>query len=954
MNLQNNNLMERKVFLSSSYDESMLLNRELFRADILARFNMISGVRGINTYLIDFEYGIPKGTSQETVIKICVENILISDMFICILNDKYGHKVKISELNSDVKETVIKYGYRSVDEEFVSVLEIEILTALRYIPQKSTFLLYDYNCLTGDIKRLVSYLRLNNIKINMFTDVNSLATITVNEFRKIMCFSNENALNELQIYQNRYLARKLRYYVSMDIIVQKIDDYVNSDFNKVLIIEGKENSGKSMALAAWMSENVNNTDYDIYEWNCEIGEDILSNALLRLMDESGIDVSGCFFQEDSIFLFIKTLKENIGKKRVYILDGLYMLREIDSFGWIYTDLDPSVKLIISRRISDNKTIESFKLIRTEKIDNNLLLKNIYCKEGKMLEYSKICLYLESICSGWDLRQLTQGIHQFLRVVRYNQIENEYNFIQHYLSNIRDEYGVFIHQCNYLSTFISLSQIKKNIALITLSERGLSESEIFDLTNGNSNIIYQFYFILNLNEDLYNFPEYIRNNFNNELTDETKREVRTVLADYFSNIDDDGRAVIEYCYQLYMLEEKDELKKLLGNITIWRIIESNSSLYPCVFINKLTDKDWKSIIFVWKKQIKNDNFQFTEKELYSIAQCMYDLGRIRDVVAIFRILVSRGGNNLSLLSYYQHMASCLEELEDEEALQCADKAVNCLNYLNDEIYVQSRIDTYMEAAVVYAHMLKIKENLQKNKEVIIKKIEDWTTEAIKLSEDMWIYYPEYTAANYHRVAYIYHDLGKNDVALKYVEKAINQRDISEELVNSMLLKAQIIQEQYIESSDCNYNMGVLQIDKDGDANILYNAIDTIVECHSVFIKIKDKIVNSADKKILGNIYTTWAMILYLQDEWEKAIEINNLAIEVEKNDEEIIDFYLTCYHSGLFYERAFNQTGEMKYGEFALVYAKKAIDEIYKTTELRIEDDLKDIQQLIQRIEIQIK
>ena len=41
------------IFLSSCYDKDMRVNRELFRSELLARFNIISGALGINTYLID-------------------------------------------------------------------------------------------------------------------------------------------------------------------------------------------------------------------------------------------------------------------------------------------------------------------------------------------------------------------------------------------------------------------------------------------------------------------------------------------------------------------------------------------------------------------------------------------------------------------------------------------------------------------------------------------------------------------------------------------------------------------------------------------------------------------------------------------------------------------------------------------------------------------------------------
>lgn len=83
--------MAYQIFLSSCFDSEMQYNREIFRADLIARFNERSGQYGKSTYITDFEYGIPDGLRAEQIIDICVSNIKKADLFICILGKRYGY-----------------------------------------------------------------------------------------------------------------------------------------------------------------------------------------------------------------------------------------------------------------------------------------------------------------------------------------------------------------------------------------------------------------------------------------------------------------------------------------------------------------------------------------------------------------------------------------------------------------------------------------------------------------------------------------------------------------------------------------------------------------------------------------------------------------------------------------------------------------------------------------------
>ena len=91
-----------RVFLSSTFDESMRVNRDTFRHEINARLNQMFGALDYNVYLYDLELGIPdagdpaqpsqtpRQSSQERTLAICYDRIKECDFFICVIGFNYG------------------------------------------------------------------------------------------------------------------------------------------------------------------------------------------------------------------------------------------------------------------------------------------------------------------------------------------------------------------------------------------------------------------------------------------------------------------------------------------------------------------------------------------------------------------------------------------------------------------------------------------------------------------------------------------------------------------------------------------------------------------------------------------------------------------------------------------------------------------------------------------------
>ena len=113
MSFLNENKKQIKVFLSSTFDKDMRINRELFRAELNAVLESKAGGYGINIFYRDFELGIPKNYDLCTVMDICFKELEESDYYIAILQDYYGMVINKEMLQDTILE---KSPYRDLIE----------------------------------------------------------------------------------------------------------------------------------------------------------------------------------------------------------------------------------------------------------------------------------------------------------------------------------------------------------------------------------------------------------------------------------------------------------------------------------------------------------------------------------------------------------------------------------------------------------------------------------------------------------------------------------------------------------------------------------------------------------------------------------------------------------------------------------------------------------------------
>ena len=121
---------EINIFLSSTFDNEMIKNRDRFRNEINAKLNALAGQANVLVFFKDFELGIPEGTKPLDVIEVCLDAISYSNYFIGLIGKGNGTLVKkfldVNNISQSKYFKVINYAINNN----MTVLELEFYFAL--------------------------------------------------------------------------------------------------------------------------------------------------------------------------------------------------------------------------------------------------------------------------------------------------------------------------------------------------------------------------------------------------------------------------------------------------------------------------------------------------------------------------------------------------------------------------------------------------------------------------------------------------------------------------------------------------------------------------------------------------------------------------------------------------------------------------------------------------------
>ena len=504
--------IEIRIFLSSTFSDSMVRTRDAFRNEMLARLNALAGQIQGNVYLNDFELGIPEGTDAVAVICTCLDAIIMSDYFVGIIGEERGTLLSEYLAGTNWEETryaslisrAIGYGF--------TVLELEFLCAV-ICGIKSFFYLSADHRISTDDSSIEKFLFMHSQSITGFTSVETLKRDMIErmEAEWNLRYYPFSKYSQAEKDINIIMANKLRYYVPNPDCSQAISNYINSDSAQVMFITGQSGSGKSTAIFDWFNSNSEALDYHVLIFVAEHISFSLDELLGQILYELQIIENNDFISvyHDMVtdlkrIEYFKSVLDALTQSYILLIDGLehvFSHMGVRVRACLPENLQPNVKIISTWSDGINKDANSI-LCPIGRFDAESFIETFFEREGKSLIYQQ---YKQQLSILVQEEWRPEAIRLMLSYIIINA---KYNNIDTILSEFKDEcrrygnpYCSYLILLNRYFTFDGEEPLKEALLLLYHSQNGLAISSLQSAVSSGDRlkeIFYVIYFLLQKN------------------------------------------------------------------------------------------------------------------------------------------------------------------------------------------------------------------------------------------------------------------------------------------------------------------------------------------------------------------------------------------------------------------------------------------------------------------------
>lgn len=618
------NFEEINIFLSSTFDKDMIVNRDKFRNEITAKLNAIAGQASVLVYFKDFELGIPAGTEPLDVIEVCLDAISSSNYFIGLVGKNNGTLVKEFVDGENISKS--KY-FESIDfaiRNNMTVLELEFYYALNRNIQSYFF--FDSQ---SSNYHIVKWLLKHNQNIKGFSNTENLINDFVKIFRVDFNYKYDNVFSESIQERNTNIiaANKLRYYVPNKNAIDSINHYIEEDSNKAFLIFAESGWGKSTLLFDWINSDKekNLSGWQEYYYFPEhyyvYLEEFLCSVLCDIDNNNNTNYADYYVGLSSEIQKVEYFEKIINDLRfqcIFIFDGLDKMLSrtgINSLTIFPQKINKNIKIIITSSILSNE--KNLKIYKLSHFDCSNLLKNFFTKEGKILIYEK---YKDVFLSRIDKKVSPLFIRLLLSEIcitaKYDNIELVLDSYLMSFDKTKNPYIKYIDRLNMYFKNGEKEPFRDVLVYLLISKNGLMEYDLSELIESNQikdilNVVYfelqkndiEKYILLNehLRDSVHNLfinnidLEYYVNKLSNHVLN--KIYSYSTSSDIYDNLE-------EY---LNILEFKDDCEhELLDLFSHCNIIANlwyhNRYLVMKAFSNI---KNRNELINMWKKYVEND-------------------------------------------------------------------------------------------------------------------------------------------------------------------------------------------------------------------------------------------------------------------------------------------------------------------------------------------------------------
>lgn len=684
-----------KLFLSSTFDQSMISQRDLFRNELRFRLEEELGRYGIYFYLYDFELGIPKNTNPENVIRMCLRAVAKSNFFIGIVGNNYGTPIK-SFLKDTGEQEKLKKEYpmlaNAIDRN-VSVLELEFLYAMHFAYKNILFLVINDNVGKRDkrINGLLSKIQHSGHRCEAVGSYNDIKK-TVIEW--VLSIVHGIAKEVKPSALTAFAIKKTKYYVK-DKQISDVYRYLESTSKKVLCIYGEQGSGKTvMAAQMYLEQYMPGMCFAFVGCDAFTLSDVILMLLKQIHEYYGIPAKklddACSEKE-----YVQLFQETMNAVALYpsmcclILDGINKIHIMDMFSVnvILPDkLPKNVKMVITtsdKALISNKNVSFLAHLA---INPYRMLEKMLWAEGKQGERKRIernGIFRKR--AEISLEYVYVFISELNAAAKYDTIVKLLYRQALRSGSLTDLYIVFLQRI--LRRFPDKTgYIKSLMFYLICTENGLTEKELALLLGYTNDdviaFVYPYLDITGEHRMLVKAKEFRKAVC--RLWDAGERHLRiyrrNVIGICLRDAEDDPVLGRELLYQLSHIQEEELTERILNNIRIVDSITYYNEEYAFEQLQKFSG--FEKILHSWSEtEVTEDNYIYMltainmelEREMLDSAQC--HLETMRALLEQDRISQEQADNIYNHLSvlYAKRLQYSKARKYAKEAIKAGQKA-----------------------------------------------------------------------------------------------------------------------------------------------------------------------------------------------------------------------------------------------------------------------------------------
>ena len=812
-----NNIFNRQmpVFISSTFQD-MQEERDALIKKAFPKLKAFAAQRMVSLTPIDLRWGVTeKEAKSGKVLELCLNEIeRCQPFFIGLLGSRYGWSPQIEDLKGN-NMLLDQYKWlRSDIENGLSITEMEMQFAVfRRQHHANALFFIKRNGVPVDtkLKKLISKITVEGCDLSLLdegrTDASEkdcfyfeyydspedLAEKVEKALTKSIesLFPNEEGEDEWtreSKAQAAYLNELCDTYVPQsgnEFIVYLL----NRMQDRYVMITDDEKCfyGKSAFISNWIKERQrDNTHNFIYHF---IGVGYLGGDPRKILKRLCIEVSllyGLDYEvdeendrkKDYTSILTKLLQDAKDIKPLFIiLDGLQHLSDYDgskNLEWIPV-IPENVSLIVTtpyhdptqdvfyRRYESRLYLESF-----EPDEERLFVERYLRKFGKRLSEKQIDALLTAYSLAAPTQKWKRNILTLKSLLNELVIFGSYELLDERIAYYCEDALSHFYDRMFerMESDYGFDTVRSILCLITYSRAGLSESEIFEISNVTimqwSYIYHALPHLLTLKNEKYYIDKLtitsaIAQRYGNE-----ERNIRQLLVSYFSH-SSDYRAIEECLFQYYHLRDFDSLYNTLLKTDVFSHLY-NSGLselfsYWTALYNSTNTKRYSIGVFA------SIEMPVEERSAHILANIGFFAKRVLgDREAANKILsLSKDLYESILHTDYDQLASVYIQLGMyEKAMTTLEKVLGIAELFHNE---NDRNDTYYPKLLVQKASLLMRE--------------DKTEESIKLSEEALKLIIPSRGELCSEVMGIYRDLAAyyaiikdNAKSQEYIEKNIN--------------------------------------------------------------------------------------------------------------------------------------------------------------------------------------